>query len=186
MHHQGLRIGACAVDDAPKHLACDFGAVEIFGHGHLQELQAIDRGLSLDLGRACVIALPSTGQANVTHGKFLLGIGEHSAAVGYIVPHEAAGVFEVDGLVDHKGGHVADLAVGVFGQLDVLDDAVLWEFGVQLAKGPSSNLFVGNRGRTARGHWHGFGFVDHDARDAGLGCRTEECNESKGPSALRR
>ncbi len=168
LHHQGLRGGASPVDDAREHLARHARAVGVARHRHLKKLHARHRSLGPHGGGAGVVALPGTGQVDIPEGALLRRKGRQPAAVGHVVPHQSAGLLQIDGLVDQERGDVAHLAVGVFGQFNVLNDGVTGQLGVEFAKGAACNLLVGDAVGAAGHGRHGQGFVDDDAAHAGL------------------
>ena len=175
LHHQWLRVRACAVDNAPPHLARDGLTIWAARHRHLQKLKATRAGNCAGFvaysGASAVVALPGAGQHHITQRNLLRRERVHATAVWHVVPQQAAGFAHIDWLVDDERRDVAHLAVGILGQLNVLNDAVAAVFGIELAKGAARDLFISNGGcRAARWHRHGNGLVNDDARDTGL-CR---------------
>ena len=117
-------------------------------------------------GRTRVVPLPGAGQINIAHGALLNHIGAAHATVGDFMPQQATGLRAVDRLGQHKSAHVTHLAVGIFGQGNVVDDGVLRQRGIQLAKSAPGDLFVGHAARSVSGQR--LGFIDHDTGDACL------------------
>ena len=95
------------------------------------------------------------------------------AAIRHVVPQEAARLRHVDRLGDDERRDVADLAVRVLAELDVLDDLVARIVGIELAEGAAGDLLVlagvavsgARRAFAERGRDR---LVDDDFGDAGV------------------
>ena len=101
-------------------------------------------GAFANLCGACVIPLPSAGQIDVTIGSLQADQRTRVTLIRNFVPHQAAGVFGIDWFGDDEGGDVTDFAIGVFRQIQVVDDPVHARLRVKDPKGPAGDLFSGD------------------------------------------
>ena len=134
MHDEWLRGWAAAVDDAGKHLTGHRLSLGATHRGQLQPLALGERAFGFVDGVASVVALPGAGQKHIARFALSGCHGEDAPAVGHVVPHQAAAGFGIDGLVDDEGRHITRLAIRIFGQLNVLNDGVVRQLGVELSK----------------------------------------------------
>ena len=96
--------------------------------------------------------------------------GKYATTVGDVVPHQAARLFQVDGLLQDKRCDVAHHAIRIFRKLNILDDCVTWQVGIEFAKRAPSDQFVPDVLRVSiRSRFDRDRFIDHDACDPGLG-----------------
>jgi hypothetical protein len=167
-HVERRRDLTAAVDDAADESARDVGQ-----HRHLdvvvREGARAARGQTGRIGRrqrrpAGVVALPGAQQLHVHRRERVGRKADVAAAVGNVVPHDAARGRHVLGLAQYEARDVGDLARRVARERvgDVGDERVVRVGGIDLAEGPTGQLLV------RRLVVDGGRRVDHDARDARL------------------
>ena len=107
LHDQRLRVGAAAVDDAAQHQPGDGRAVGILRHRHCHPVVV---GAQAPCCRRC---RPASRCSSPTSPGIALrgGDGDAAAAVGHVVPHEAARFRHVDRLDQEKARDVLHFAV---------------------------------------------------------------------------
>ena len=119
----------------------------MFGDGHLQPVIGVafhvgtHGGAERDI-HTRVVTLPRAGETDVAEAP--LGAVEYHrpAAIGHVVPQQAAGLTHVHRLGQNEAGDVTHLAVGVFGELDILDEFVDRISGIEFAERTAGDLFV--------------------------------------------
>ncbi len=176
-HVERRRIQSAAVDDAAEHRAGD-ARQHRRHHVMVRERRCRCAGGSRHIGRqagharrhgggAGVVALPAAQQVQVTRGE-QIGVERHvAAAVGHVVPHQAARVGHVHRLADAKARDVLDVATRIaWRETEVGDFLVVAIARIQFAEGAAGQFLVGLGGVGGVGQRGGR--VDDDARHARL------------------
>jgi hypothetical protein len=153
-------LGRVSVDDASHHLPGDRPSVAIARHGHDHILAGPAVG-----GGARIVTLPAAQQADVARIALVRRKGDVAAAIGNVVPHQAARLRHVHRLADDERRHVFDLAARVRRRkLQVGNDLVRLVERIELTEGEAPDLFIGDAG--SAGGWRRA--LDDDLRDAGF------------------
>ena len=165
-HVERLRPGPAAVDDAAEDLSGRAG-----DPGRLHPLVAArrdrrrGRGVGGHHRGAGVVALPAAGEADVALHAQVARDRDPAAAIGHVVPHQAARLRQVHRLDDEEARDVLDLPVRVsLGMREVCDLVVVPVARIELAERAPGDGLV----RRLAGGLSGerLGAVDDDARDA--------------------
>ncbi|HWF96441.1 MAG TPA: hypothetical protein VG291_15905 [Xanthobacteraceae bacterium] len=146
VHDHGLRIGASGIEDAPHDAPGDRRPIGILRHRHDDIVVVGPRR-----GPARIVALPAAGKTDVAGRALERPDGDPAAAIGHVVPHQAARPRHVDRLHQLKRGGVLDHPTRIAGrELDVLDDRIVRIVRIELPEGAPGQGFVGAGAAEAR------------------------------------